>query len=195
MLGGADPLVCAGRPRPALPSRNQVLATIDKPAGGPTGPEGTPPRASAPAKKAGVRSCGLGRSQWRTSFSPPAAAFGFLSRDGLKAARRGQAAFRSSGGLPKSRELALVNQPMFSNGLRAGRSGRRTHSFARTGNYQASDGHRLIPQRSFCPLVGICGNIGRILFQRLHRAALISGNNSWSWVRKLQPEQSRTLDI
>jgi len=31
---GADPLICAGRPRPALLSKNQKLATFDKPARG-----------------------------------------------------------------------------------------------------------------------------------------------------------------
>jgi hypothetical protein len=40
---GRTPLVRAGRPRPALASRNQVLATIDEPAGGPSADEGVRP--------------------------------------------------------------------------------------------------------------------------------------------------------
>jgi len=49
--GGADPLVRAGRPRPALSSRNQVLATIEEPARGPAADQGV-----RPTKYAGVRS-------------------------------------------------------------------------------------------------------------------------------------------
>src|ERR1035441_8539531 len=40
---GADPLVRAGRPRPALLSKNQALVTIDKPARGPAADEGVRP--------------------------------------------------------------------------------------------------------------------------------------------------------
>ena len=43
IIGGADPLVRAGRPRPALPARERVLAAIDKPAGGPAADEGVRP--------------------------------------------------------------------------------------------------------------------------------------------------------
>ena len=39
-LGGA--LWATGRPRPALASKNQASATIEEPARGPAGPEGTP---------------------------------------------------------------------------------------------------------------------------------------------------------
>jgi hypothetical protein len=39
----ADPLVRAGRPRPALLSKNQALATVDNPARGPAADEGVRP--------------------------------------------------------------------------------------------------------------------------------------------------------
>jgi hypothetical protein len=39
---GADPLVRAGRPRPALASKYKAPAIIEEPARGPAGPEGTP---------------------------------------------------------------------------------------------------------------------------------------------------------
>jgi hypothetical protein len=52
---GRTPWSARGRPRPALSSRNQVLAVIDEPAGGPAGPEGTP-EGVRPTKYAGVRS-------------------------------------------------------------------------------------------------------------------------------------------
>src|SRR5450756_77629 len=42
-IGGADPLVCAGPPGPALRSKNQVLATRDKPARGPAADAGVHP--------------------------------------------------------------------------------------------------------------------------------------------------------
>jgi hypothetical protein len=40
---GADPLVRAGRPRPAFLSKHRALATIDKPARGPAADEGVRP--------------------------------------------------------------------------------------------------------------------------------------------------------
>ena len=41
--GGADPLVRAGRPRPALASKNQAPAIIEEPARGPAADEGVRP--------------------------------------------------------------------------------------------------------------------------------------------------------
>jgi delta 1-pyrroline-5-carboxylate dehydrogenase len=40
---GADPLVRAGRPRPALASKNQASAIIEEPARGPAADEGVRP--------------------------------------------------------------------------------------------------------------------------------------------------------
>jgi hypothetical protein len=40
---GADPLVRAGRPRPALASKNQAPAIIEEPARGPAADEGVRP--------------------------------------------------------------------------------------------------------------------------------------------------------
>ena len=40
---GADPLVRAGRPRPALSSKNQAPAIIEEPARGPAADEGVRP--------------------------------------------------------------------------------------------------------------------------------------------------------
>jgi hypothetical protein len=45
IIGGTDPLVRAGHPRPALAARNQVLATINEAAGGPAAGEGVRPTA------------------------------------------------------------------------------------------------------------------------------------------------------
>jgi hypothetical protein len=41
--GGADPLVRAGPPGPALLSKNQVIAPLDKPARGPAADQGVRP--------------------------------------------------------------------------------------------------------------------------------------------------------
>ena len=49
--GGADPLVCAGPPGPALRSKNQVLATDGKPASGPAADEGVRPTVYAGVRR------------------------------------------------------------------------------------------------------------------------------------------------
>src|ERR1017187_5323485 len=54
---GADPLVRAGRPRPAFLSKNQALATIDKPAWGPATDEGVRPTIYAGAAR-------IGKTKW-----------------------------------------------------------------------------------------------------------------------------------
>src|ERR1039457_5953461 len=46
--GGADPLVRAGRPRPALLSKNQALPEAGRPARGPAADEGVRPASARP---------------------------------------------------------------------------------------------------------------------------------------------------
>ena len=50
-IGGADPLVCAGRPRPALCLKNQALATVGRPTRGSAADQGVRPTIYADARK------------------------------------------------------------------------------------------------------------------------------------------------
>src|ERR1039457_1247961 len=61
--GGADPLVRAGRPRPALLSKNQALPEAGRPARGPAADEGVRPTTYAGAR--------LWENLAALGFSPP----------------------------------------------------------------------------------------------------------------------------